>query len=238
MAAVTLRNTLEGGTPTVAISSGNSGGASGDAFTAAAGLSYFNDTAAHGSISAGVDNPATATAIVRWATGSAEKAFACRFYFRHSLATTADLEMFEIRAANDSTYLLRCRMQGTNRLRLVDSAGTHIWTSTAALPVDTWYCVSVRGDTGTTTSDGAGQVAYRALGDASWIEAPAAFTGNYGAGSLAGNARLGKTGSTTYGGNLRLDTIELRTGSDVSGLIDPYTPPATYGWQVGSIAMG
>ena len=136
---------------------------------------------------------ATPTSIGRWATGSAETVFACRFYFYYTVATTADLEWLEIRAANDSTYLLRVRNQGTNRLRLVDSAGTTIWTSTAALTAATWYVASVVGNTGTTTANGTAQIAYRALGDAGWIEAPSAFTGNYGAGSLAGNARLGKT---------------------------------------------
>jgi hypothetical protein len=232
-------NTFEGGTAGAAITTGNSGGASGTAFSAvSANFLYYNDTPAHGSMCGGVNNPGTTTFLGRWATGSTETVFAGRIYFRLSLATTTTLDLFEVRAPDDSTYLARIRMNGSNKLQAVDSAGTFPWTSTATLPVDTYYCASIYVTTGTTTANGTVRLAYRALGDTAWIEDSGTVTGNLGAGLQSGNCRIGKTSNASYTGNLRVDSLEVRTGADATGLILPFGESAVGGWQLGSIAMG
>jgi hypothetical protein len=232
----TWENLFEGSDGTT-VTTGNSGGASGTAWTATAGLVYKTDTFAQGASSAGVDNPGTGTALGRWALGSTDTAFSVRLAFRHTVATTGDVDLIEVRAPNDSTYLARLRLQGTNRLRLADSAGGFAWTSTSTLPVDTWHVISYYVTTGTTTANGTARAAYRVLGAGSWAEDSGTLTGNYGAGLQAGNLRLGKTSAGTYGGNLRFDTAKATTGADATGLLDPWAA-LTGAWQLGSIAMG
>lgn len=232
-------NSFDGGSAGSAVTTGNSGGANGTAFGAvSASVLYQSDTTAHGALSAGVDNPGTATAITRWAGGSTETAWAARMYLRISAAVANVQDVLEARAPNDSTYLARARLNTSGTLSVVDSAGTLAWTSSSVPAAGTWYCLSLLVGTGTTPANGTAQLAYRALGAASWAEDSGTLTGNYGAGLQLGNVRFGKAGTNSYTGGVRWDTLELRTGVDVAGIIGPYAPPEAGGWQLGSIAMG
>lgn len=89
MPAPPLANTLEGGTDTVTISAANSGGASGDAFTAVTGAAVYRSAQTRDTLSMGVTQAGTSSPAYCWwqTLGSITTDLYYRYYFWRSSAT-------------------------------------------------------------------------------------------------------------------------------------------------------
>lgn len=150
-----LQNIFEGGTDSTAVTTGNSGGVSGDAFgeidtSTGLGTVAFTTVASHGGMalrSYGAGN----RAFVGWSGIAAHTKFATRFYLRLPASPSAETQMFVVR--NATAWVVGMNITATRTLRLTKGDGAAIYTS-SALALDTWYRVEIRGEVGLTTSNG------------------------------------------------------------------------------------
>ena len=208
------RNSAEGGTLDAVVSGANSGGASGTPFTAGA-VFAFKDDWGHGSLCMGVDNPGTGTPSLRWSDGAVNKTSRGRFYYGDTTEWPGDIQFVRVTNAADSTNLFQLVGKSTEKLRVLNFAGTQVWESTGTLPHDlSEVRIEWRDhNTGTTTTDGTLRVGY-GLGSAALTEDSGLLTGNFGAGSTISMFRFGKLSATSYTGNIRVDDLAVDTGSD------------------------
>lgn len=216
-----LRNTAEGGTNGAAVTAGNSGGPSGDPFTAAAAtLTYTTARSAHGTV--GFAAPSTPDAIARWAISGTT--IAARLYIWATTPTTNDQGIVRVSHVTDTTAMT-IYLNSAGALRVSDKSSTNIWTGPAAMPTGQWVRVELLAAQGATTTSGTVRVAYY-LGDST---TPIADSGVLTGRNLGGNLgaftqiRLGKTG-TTAGPLFYFDDLAVDTGTDATALIGP---PAT-----------
>lgn len=218
----TLNNTFEGGTNTAVVTSGNSGGASGDAFTAVETNVVFSSVrAAHGSLSALIANPGVATATMRWALTTAATV-AARSYIYLSALTAADLDFIRLSHVGDTSAVF-ARGIGDGRLRLTILGAAVPWTSTNTIPINQWVRIELRVTAGTSTTTGTARLAYY-LGDSTTpVEDSGVITGLNTAGGTAGfiNARIGKANGASYTGNINTDDPAVYTDADAPGFVGP-----------------
>ena len=142
-----LKNSSEGGTSGVAVSTGNSGGASGNAFDAVtvsgagAALAFDNSQAAHGTLSAKYTFPSgvASTAYASWTTsaGSTSPAF-FRLYLRHAANPSVNTRVWQADISG-SVLCAALYVNTSGTLQMTDSAGTNIFTTTATVPLSQWY---------------------------------------------------------------------------------------------------
>lgn len=145
----TKTNSLEGGSSGTGITSGNSGGGSGDAFDAALNAEFSNVRAAHGSLSARCVLSAASTANVEWATAGTH--WFARSYLYMDTAPPANMQIINVL----STGTLRAMVQvqsSDRKVRILDAGFTQIGISTNALAVDAWHRIEVEFTQGTTTA--------------------------------------------------------------------------------------
>lgn len=134
-------NTLEGGTNGVAVSTGNSGGTSGNAFTYVTPAAPVFDSAraAHGSMSiripAGED-----PCYVQWeGAGWGSTAFAACAYFYFSAASGQDHILLRANSSG-GTLAARVMINSARKLVLQYNNGSTVtaWTSTESVPLNQW----------------------------------------------------------------------------------------------------
>jgi hypothetical protein len=135
--------TAEGGTDATPITTGNSGGASGDALDYAsigsgATLNYETAQKAHGSLSAAVAVGVTSTTCYfGWLTAHAR--LYARFYVRFPSVPTANTRFFGFYSSGPITTVAAfLRYATTGKLVVCDSASATQWTSTNNLPLNQW----------------------------------------------------------------------------------------------------
>ena len=217
---VKLRNGFEGGTNAIDMTPSNSGGVSGDAFTAVTPTTPFTNAQAHsGVLSMGL--PATAIlGYGRWAF-TATKNVAVRTYHRLSGAISAtDFDVMQVRVGG-ATNIATIRISGystpTGALRL-RVGSSNAWTATAALPLNTWFRVEVLIEQGTGGADGRMRLAYflgddtTAVQDSGWITGLALGGGGTGIDSVV----LGKTSGAASPASF-MDDAAANTGADYTG---------------------
>lgn len=231
-----LRNNLNGGTNNVGITTGNSGGASGDAFTAVEATALFSNEQSH-SASLSMKPPSTTTTgLARW-QASGDRTLAFRIYAYFTAAHAADYQFGQVLVINTSTAAATIMMQGTNLLRLRNNTTSlNPWTAASSFPLNQWVRIELLVNQGTTTSDGQLRIAYY-LGDSTTaIEDSGWITGQ----NLRGDAgtingvRFSKISANTYGGNAYYDDPGVNTGTDYAGFIGPELPPVVapaYRWN-------
>jgi len=145
-----LRNTLEGGTNGVAVSTGNSGGASGTAFTivTVAGTStvtYDSTRVKHGAMGLKIVTGGTSeNAFVALPLSSAGTSGAAQCYMYLTAYPTVQTRIMQFttaaNAGRDSVAIT-----STGKLRWDSFNGTDVSTS-ASVPLNTWFRVSMIGD--------------------------------------------------------------------------------------------
>lgn len=142
-------NTFEGGTDGAAITTGNSGGTSGDAFDTVLACNYSNLNPAHGTLSARAVLSAAATAMLEWATSGGH--WYVRDYLYMDTAPPANMQL--INALSSGTLRAMVQIQSSDRkLRILDAGFVQIGISAAALAIDAHHRIEVEFTQGTTTA--------------------------------------------------------------------------------------
>jgi hypothetical protein len=225
-----LKNSFEGGTNSVTVTAGNSGGASGDAFTSASAstgaLAYDNTRAAHGTLSAKLTGVSGAGIIGSSYDISPATAFGVRAYFYFTALPTADHWLIAMYATNNTTRLLSMHINGAGKLRLSDLTGTAgVWTAAATMPLNQWVRIDLYGSCGSTTTNATVKGGVY-LGDStSPIEAIySTIAGNLGVSNQFGRATIGKANSSTFATPYWID--DIRADDTATDLPGPYVATA------------
>lgn len=172
----------------------------------------------------------SATAVQRWSGLTAQNAWQFRrLIYVGTAVSGTDLDMVALRQGSDATNALIVRVQGTDKLRVVDSSGSFVFTSTPTVPHDTWYRLEGYGD----ASAGTGRIALFPLGSSTAVSGFDTGSISLGMGGTGPTGiRLGKcSAATSWAGKLGWCKDEFYTGTDVTtGFRGPYstdTPSAS-----------
>ena len=144
--ALLLTNNFEGGTNTTTITSGNSGGASGNAFNgtviASGTLAFDNTHAAHGSLSlktatAGAGDVSEA----HWTSSLNSQS---KLWFRQYLFLTANgagtgCRVFTLENSSGSTNCFFVNVSTTGKLLAEDNVNSTLFTFTRSIPLNQWF---------------------------------------------------------------------------------------------------
>ena len=217
--ATDLVNTFEGGADGVTLTTGNSGGASGDAFTGVANW-VFTNVQKRGTMAIRVVNPAAAIFVVRWATVGTPAAL--RGYVWFTTLPAVDITLLHLGDGASASFTITTA--GKARLTV---AGTQ-WTATANFPTNQWVRVELFATASTNSANGTAKIAYYLGDDTSAVEESglisnlntAAATGTF------NNSRYGKNSTGSYPGDIYLDNLASRYGTGTTDFIGPaVTPP-------------
>ena len=236
MAATNLRNSLEGGTDSVTLTTGNSGGASGDAFTGVAAWIFTNvhpiDTMA-----IRTQNPGTTLFVVRWAVSGA--AAASRTYVYLTSLPTVDLQVLNM----GDTVAVTLIINSAGKARLTSNSVT-LWNATNDFPINQWVRVELFATASTDSADGTAMAAYYLLDDVAAVEESGSFTALNTAGTSGtfANTRFGKNSSGSYTGDIYLDNVaaDYGTTEEVANFVGPQTllPPVLESSGVSAVTVG
>lgn len=140
--AIPLNNTFEGGSDETTVTTGNSGGSSGDAFgsvviDSANGVKFDNAKAAHGTYSVRMDIATANRTAVSWQSAQVGSIFECwgRCYYWNAAAPTVGLRLVSMYQAGALKAGLIHTSGGL--LRVSDSASASNDT-VAAIPTSAW----------------------------------------------------------------------------------------------------
>lgn len=211
-----IDNNFDGGTDSTAMTTGNTGGASGTAFAAVEPAATFsNEWSNSGALSMKLASTAVSS-YGRWVTTG--KNLKYREYVNFTTAHTGDFVLAEPRITTSSaTKIALVLINGANQLRLrIAATSADVWTAADPFPLNQPVRVEALFEVGTTTSDGRARIAYF-LGDSlTPIEDSGWITGL----NLRGDTGditaffIGKVSSAAYGGNAYVDDVSVRTGVD------------------------
>src|ERR1035437_7439987 len=224
---VATNNSFDGGTNGVTISAANSGGASGDAFTAVTVISpdamvFDNTRAAHGAMSAKLTGGSSANMCSVTYDATPATAFAVRAYFYFTALPTADHWLIAMYAADHTTRLLSMHINGAGKLRLSDASGTTgVWTAAATMPVNQWVRIDLYGSCGSTTTNATIKGGVY-LGDSTTpIETIySTAVGNLGTAQQLGRVVIGKASSSTFATPYWVD--DIKADDTATGLLGPF----------------
>jgi len=192
-------NTAEGGTNGTTVSTGNSGGASGNAWDlvnipAGQTLTYTASAFAgsHG-FDVGTDTGTVAGAQMRWGDALALTQGALRaFVYLPATAPSVTAIVAQVSTNNSGTIgsCGKLAISPSGKLALQDAAGTTLWNSPSVLPTGQWLRLELWAIPGTTTSNG--QLA------AGWASGAAALSESFTSTATA-NAGTGPIGRASFG---------------------------------------
>lgn len=211
------RNTLEGGTDGLAISTANSGGASGNAFTAVASPISFSTEQAHAGSLSMKPSVAANQSYVRWGF-SGTRSLAFRAYVYCTTAHTAEYIINRLDVGGNSVV---AAVIGSNSMLRIKSGGTYQWTASSTFPLNQWVRIEFLTEIGTSANDGKARLAYyigesaTPVGDSGWIN-NLSLSGD--TGTVTG-ALFGKISLAAYAGSLYMDTLAVNSDSDYTGFI-------------------
>jgi hypothetical protein len=148
------QNTAEGGTNGTTVSTGNSGGVSGDAFFSVSPgtggtITFTNAQAMHGTLSYNLTTGTTATTVIL-SDGNVGTSFGTRFYIRLTGYPSSETIIHDVQTAAGTT-VSRLHITTTGALKVVNNAGTAVSTFTNVLALNTWYRVAFWGTVNATT---------------------------------------------------------------------------------------
>jgi hypothetical protein len=214
--AVLKQNTAEGGTNTTTVTTGNSGGASGDAFDAVSigasnGLTFTSTTPWAGSLSYAFVKASTNQNFVGWTWAGAQSDFAFRIGFRFPAGNLAADEPI-IRLFSGAGYTpqvagFQLLAGATRKIRVNNSLTGGNVDSTASLSLDTEYVAVGRWISGFTLT-----VDVYAKGSTTVVATvtiPAST-------ASVNSVRLGLTGSSNSAVTLLVDDLGLGYGTAMS----------------------
>lgn len=229
----TFKNSFEGGTAGTVVTTGNSGGASGDAFANVAGNPTFSATGKmHGSLGCRW-NLGTATAWRAYHSWTATGSVAGRAYMTLNSLPSAGRTLLTV---INSTFASNVKVQTTaaNKLQVTDAAGTVLWTAANALVAGTVYRLEVQTSAGTTTTNG--MIAFQYYAGDSTTPAETGYSAsnvNAGAGSQIVRGQLGNNDSTTI--DVTFDDVQWNTGTTTP--VGPPASPPTASFTYGVVAL-
>lgn len=232
-----IRNRFDGGTNGTGMTTANTGGSSGTAFTAVeVAATFSNEQSETPALS--MKPPVTAASgYGRWAMS--DRDIATRTYLYCTAAITSDYNFMQFRVTDQgTTATLTLRVNSANFLRaFVHSTSTNAWTASSTLPLNQWVRVECLYRQGVAANDGQVRVAYY-LGDSTTVVADSGWVTGLnlrGDTGPTGNVYVGKTQTTANAASVYLDTIAINTGTDYNGFIGPDVPPVlvspTYRWN-------
>lgn len=204
-----LTNSNEGGSNGTTITTGNSGGASGNAwdsilFTAGT-CAYDNAQASHGTLAANHATAGTAASIqLQWeaSTGNPARMFG-RYYYRYT-STTLTLDLHRVRSSSSNQVARLSVASSTGFLQLRNGANTVVATSSAALSTNTWYRIEWDFRPGSVTN-----TAVLYLGDSVVALETLSASSTYSADADIGQFHLGNLSSQASVGSRWFDDIAV-----------------------------
>lgn len=233
------KHSAEGGTNGAAVTTGNSGGASGSAFaqvtTGAGGtINYTSSLSMHGSLALEFTQATAANLCHVAMDDTASANFSVRFYLRLTSLPSADAEFpLSLRTAADGN-VARVQMRSTGVIRITNSAGTVIYTGTQVLATSTWYRIEVWG-TGAGTATATFNYALYAGDSTSPLETTQLTNFSMSNGQI-GRVRYGKGSSATLNA-WQIDDIaqDLGSSTQIGPESDTEAPSVPTGLAVNSI---
>jgi hypothetical protein len=207
-------NNAEGGTPGATVTTANSGGASGNAFTvvargAGATLIYSSTAAAHGTLGYSLAGSSGTSTAVGW-SGLSATSIAARFYYNPgTVAPAALIRLLDIR--NPSGTAARIELATTNQLFVQNNAGVTVDTFPTPVKPNTWYRVEIA--ISISASAATIDCAYYLDDGTTPVDAAYATTaGNTGTASVA-QVSFGSAATATWTGTSYFDDLAVQTGT-------------------------
>ena len=234
------KNSAEGGSNGTGVTTGNSGGGSGDALSVVSlnsgTINYTSGVSMHGSLAHEYTQATAANSLYTCLDDTASANFSARFYLRLTGLPSTDMEFpLGLRTAADGN-VARVQMRSTGVTRITNSAGTVIYTGTFTPSLNTWYRYEVWGSgagTGTATFN------YAVFaGDSTSASETTQLTNFSMSNGQIGRVRFGK-GSTATLAAWQIDDYAINLGSSSqigpeSDLEAPTTPTNLAVTSVGS----
>lgn len=217
-------NTFDGGTNNAELTLGNSGGASGNAFTAVdSGITFTNEQAQSGPF--GVRLPMIGEGSVRWNLGSTANV-AERFYMFKGSNEATTISTLRTNPFSTATHAaLSITAEGNLRIAFPAMGPGYFWISPASIPSNEWIRIEKLTEQGTGATTGRCRIAaFRDNSTTPYIDS--GWLDNIG---LRGNEHpignwVGLKISSTTTMSLFMDSLEVRTGDDYTGsFIGPIT---------------
>ena len=207
-------NTAEGGTAGVSVTTGNSGGASGNAFTvvsrgSGATLIYSAAAAAHGALGYSIKGSSGTATFVGW-NGYSATSMAIRFYYNPGPTLPSKvMRLADIR--NSTATASRVELSASNQLFIQNAAGTTVTTFPHALQANTWYRIELT--ISISSSAAAINAAYYPADSTTPVDpAYSTITGNTGTANIA-QVSIGSPASATWTGTSYFDDVAAQAGS-------------------------
>jgi hypothetical protein len=206
------QSTFEGGTATVTVTTGNSGGVSGDPFAYVDSGFTFDADSFKGSVSMKCDGTSTTTRRAYWDT-SPSRLVAARFYFKLDSTPTGGTRIAAFATAGD-TNQCAILIDTARKLSLQNAAGTTLSTTTNGLVNGTWYRVELTVDNAGGSGAGAAVLNVYA-GDSLSADANLSLTAasaNFGTSNIARLA-LGRWSGGSAVSTYKFDDVKTKAGS-------------------------
>ncbi len=219
------RNSAEMGTSGTTIDASNPGdsiNASFDLIRGSDPITFNSSQAAHGALSYRILPTAGQESFFVW-TRAATSSMAARFYI-YFTGFPGSLEEFGQLTTTDAisfTSLARLAFTPTNNLRVIDSSGAALWTSSNPMVINTWYRFEIYAALGGTATTGTIQAAYYALDNTTAIDSFSTSSANLGTTNFA-YLRIGKIGSSSSW-NTAMYIDDVAQKQQASGFIGPVT---------------
>jgi hypothetical protein len=214
---VAKSNSAEGGTDGTTVTTGNSGGASGDAWGAVVinGTLTYENTAPHeGSMCYQISPTSSQQCYLHMIETSEDEMFLSAYLKMPSApAATEDNVVFRSASAGAAGFGTRADA----KFRTTDATGTALNTSTATLTANLWHRIEMHVVKGTTTSNGTIEVEVYEEDELTPIHSYSNTACNAGTAQLT-NIRLGRPSATADTTNVFIDAVQWWTGADVPAL--------------------
>ena len=207
-------NSAEGGTAGVSVTTANSGGASGNAFTvlskgSGASLVYATAAAAHGTLGYSLHGSSGTATLMGW-NGYSATSMAIRFYYNPGPTLPSKvMRLADIR--NSTATAARVELSASNQLFIQNTAGTTLTTFPHALQANTWYrtelTISISGSAAAINA-----ACYPADSTTPVDPAYSTTTGNTGTANIT-QVAIGSAASATWTGTSYFDDLAAQPGS-------------------------
>lgn len=157
------RNGFEGGTDGAVVTTANSGGAMGDAFSfaaisGAATRTYSSTSPSHGAMGGKLVAATGETVQLGYNIAASDMIKVAVMFRLNSLPSTNDTHILVCRNATTNGSMVR--LDATNKLKVTSSGGTVLATAPSALVAGTYYRLEYVVAKGTTATDGRFMIAY------------------------------------------------------------------------------
>lgn len=236
-------NSFEGGTNAVAVSTANSGGASGSAFNAATTGLAFSNTRAHGGTLSCTFTSAAATSYAAWYPGVAANMQGRGYFWFDQANSGGEFHLIGLYETNGNAIIL-FRLGASNGIRVYKNIAptSNTWAPTNTMPVGQWIRAEILVEQGTDSTNGRARAAIFDNNSTTPIAESGWVTGlNLGAGTNPmAHVRFGKMGAGSNATGVYMDDLEIRTGADYTGTwIGPTVLPLVsplHRWNAGTSA--